>query len=72
MFGAFARAVEQRVGEFEAQSLGNTAWAYATAAHADALLFTTLAILKRGPIPWGGWGDPPGCLVIDAQHEYVR
>ena len=34
---------EQRVGEFNAQGLANTAWAFATAGQPDAQLFTALA-----------------------------
>ena len=38
-----ARAAERRVGDFNAQGLANTAWAFATAGQSDALLFMTLA-----------------------------
>ena len=41
--GYFKAAAEQRVGDFSAQGLANTAWAFATAGQSDALLFMTLA-----------------------------
>ena len=37
------RAAEQRVEDFNAQSLACTAWAFATVGQLDAKLFTTLA-----------------------------
>ena len=37
-----ARASEQRIGEFSAQNLANTAWALATADQTDAPLFAML------------------------------
>ena len=43
MFAVLARAVERRLGEFNAQSLANTAWAFATTDRLDALLFVALA-----------------------------
>ena len=38
-----ARAAERRLGEFNAQELANTAWAFAAADWSDALLFWSLA-----------------------------
>ena len=43
MFMVLARAAEQQVGDFNAQGLANTAWAFATAGQSDALLFMMLA-----------------------------
>ena len=43
LFEALARAAERRMGDFIAQELANTAWAFATAGQLDALLFTALA-----------------------------
>ena len=43
MFAALARAVEQRVSDFNMQDLSNTAWASATAVQSDAQLFAALA-----------------------------
>ena len=39
LFTALATAVKSRVGEFNAQGLANTAWAFATAGQVDAQLF---------------------------------
>ena len=36
-------AAEQGMGDFNPQSLANTAWAFATAGQNDALLFAALA-----------------------------
>jgi hypothetical protein len=47
LFGAFAKAIEQRLGEFNAQDLANTAWAFAKACHVDAHLFNVLARSAR-------------------------
>ena len=44
LFTASARAAEQRMSEFNAQELANTAWAFATANHRDEKPFTALAI----------------------------
>ena len=38
-----ARAAEQRVGDFSAQCLANTAWAFATADQSEALLLMWFA-----------------------------
>ena len=43
LFTALAREAERRVGNFNAQDLANTAWAFATAGHSDASLFKALA-----------------------------
>ena len=43
LFMASARSVEQRLGNFIAQSLANTAWAFATVDQLDAQLFTVSA-----------------------------
>jgi hypothetical protein len=43
LYRAFAKVIERRVGEFNAQDLANTAWAFAKACHEDALLFAALA-----------------------------
>ena len=43
LFIALARAAERRVGEFNAQNLANTAWAFATADQPGARLFAALA-----------------------------
>ncbi len=43
LFAALTREVEQRVGEFNAQELANTAWAFATADLSDVLLFAMVA-----------------------------
>ena len=38
-----ARAVERRMGDFTAQALANTAWAFVTASQSDAQLLAALA-----------------------------
>ena len=38
-----ARVAERRVGDFNAQNLANTAWAFATAGQSDAQLFMVFA-----------------------------
>ena len=43
LFAALAKAVEQRVSEFNMQNLANAAWAFATAGQSDAQLFAALA-----------------------------
>ena len=43
LFAALAREAEQCLGQFNAQGLANTAWAFATAGQSDALLFEALA-----------------------------
>ena len=43
LWEAVARAAAQRRGEFSAQSLANTAWAYATACHAAPALLDAIA-----------------------------
>ena len=44
IWGGYSKAAaERRVGDFNAQELANTAWAFATAGQSDALLFMTLA-----------------------------
>ena len=43
LYRAFAKVIERRVAEFNAQDLANTAWAFAKACHEDALLFAALA-----------------------------
>ena len=43
LFTALARAAEQRMGEFNAQDLGNTAWTFAKADYAIFPFFDTLA-----------------------------
>ena len=43
LFKALARAVEWRLGEFDAQSFANTAWAFATLKQSDEKLFVALA-----------------------------
>ena len=43
LFAALARVAQRCVGEFKAQGLANTAWAFATVDQSDALLFTALA-----------------------------
>ena len=40
---ALSTAAEWRMGEFNAQELANTAWAFATAGEEDASLFAALA-----------------------------
>ena len=40
---ALARAAEQRLGDFSAQELANTAWAFATVAQQSEQLFKALA-----------------------------
>ena len=40
---SFAKAVERRVSEFNAQDVANTAWALATVDQSDEKLFTELA-----------------------------
>ena len=44
MFAALAKEAKQRLGEFNAQGLANTAWAFATEGQADAALFEALAM----------------------------
>ena len=50
MLRALASIAERRVGDFSAQGLANTAWAYAKAEQSDALLFVVLAMVaeRRG------------------------
>ena len=43
LFAALATAAEQHMGDFNEQSLANTAWAFATAGQNDALLLAALA-----------------------------
>ena len=43
MFMVLARSFEQRLGNFIAQNLANTAWAFATVDQSDAQLFAALA-----------------------------
>ena len=43
VYGGFSRDAERRLGDFSAQQLANTAWAFATASQRDALLFAALA-----------------------------
>ena len=43
LFTALARAEEQLMGKLTAQSLANTAWAFATTVQSDAVLFEALA-----------------------------
>ena len=43
LFAALTRAAEQRVSEFNAQELANTAWAFATVGQSDTKLVATLA-----------------------------
>ena len=43
LFAALARAAEQRMHEFNAQELANTAWAFGKLGQLDALLFAALA-----------------------------
>ena len=38
LFAALARAAQLRLGEFNAQDLANTAWAFATAVQLDEVL----------------------------------
>ena len=48
LFGALARSAEQRVRDFNAHDLANTAWAFATVGQADEQLFAALAkVAKR-------------------------
>ena len=57
LFAALARAAERRLGEFNAQELANTAWAFATADQPDALLFAALArAMERHLGEWDGQG----------------
>ena len=43
MFVALASVAERRVGDFDAQELANTAWAFAKTEQSDAPLFVALA-----------------------------
>ena len=43
LFKALARTAEQRLNEFYAQGLANTAWAFATVGQQDEQLFKVLA-----------------------------
>ena len=43
MFALVASVAQRRVGEFKAQNLANTAWAFATADQSDAPLFALVA-----------------------------
>ena len=43
LFALLARVAQRRVGEFNAQELANTAWAFATADQSDAPLFALVA-----------------------------
>ena len=47
LFTVLARAAEPRLGEFKAQELVNTAWAFATAGQLDEALFVALARAAR-------------------------
>ena len=42
LFATLARAAKPRLGEFNAQGLVSSAWAFATAGHLDEELFATL------------------------------
>ena len=44
---ALARVVEWRYGEFNAQDLANTAWAFATVGQQDEQLFKALARMAQ-------------------------
>ena len=56
LFTALARRAEHRVGDFIAQDLANTAWAFATGTHKDALLFRALVepAVERGALQAAG------------------
>ena len=43
LFATLAVAAEQRLSEFKAQEIANTAWAFATMNHAHKQLFAALA-----------------------------
>ena len=43
LFAVVARAAGPRLGEFTAQNLANTAWAYSTVGQPDAQLFKALS-----------------------------
>ena len=43
LFALVARVAQRRVGEFKAQDLANTAWAFATADQSDTPLFVLVA-----------------------------
>ena len=43
LFNALARMAEQRLDQFNAQELANTAWAFATVGQKDELLFNAVA-----------------------------
>ena len=43
MFPTLAKVTELRLGNFNAQELANTAWAFATIGQLDKQLFTALA-----------------------------
>ena len=49
---ALARVAERRLGDFIAQGLANTAWAFATAGQLDAQLFTALARVPAFSVVW--------------------
>ena len=43
LFATLARAAEQRLGEFNAQELANTAWGFGTVMLSNEKIFTALA-----------------------------
>ena len=47
LFAVLTRAVEECVGDFTAQDLTNTAWAFVTADQVDTLLLTALAVVAE-------------------------
>ena len=49
-FAVLARAAEQHLGEFNAQELANTAWAFASADQLNALLFRIIISFQRVPL----------------------
>ena len=66
LLAVLARAMEQRMGEFYAQNLANTAWAFIVAGRSDALLFAALA-WKAEPRQYGVGvchGELVGCSAV--------
>ena len=50
MFAPLARASEERMCNFKAQELANTAWAFAVASQVDNALFVALARASAGRV----------------------
>ena len=67
-----ARAAERRLGDFSAQGLANTAWAFATTSQHDALLFAALARAaerRLGDFSAQGLANTAWAFATASQHD---